>query len=91
MEFTPLSESSIRTMKGKSETETLGTLDKILSSTNGGGLATWNQSIEVRVEMQSSRKDKVITVRLTVRNTLSGIYAKDSMKVFSVVLLLVLD
>jgi hypothetical protein len=91
MEFAPLSESSIRTMKGKSEAETFGTLDKILSSTNDGGLAIWNQPIKVRVKMQSSRKDKVITVKLTIRDTLTGIYAKDAMKVFIVVLLLVLD
>ena len=77
--------------KDKSETETLGTFDKILSSTNGGGLATWNQPVKVRVEMQSSRKGKVITVKPTVRNTLTGIYAKDGVKVFVVVLLLILD
>ena len=78
-------------MKDKSETETLGALDKILSSTIGGALATWNHPIEVRVERQSARKDNVDTIEPTVRSTLAGIYAKDDMKVFIVVLLLVLD
>ena len=67
MGFARLAESSIRTMKGKSETDTLGALDKILSSTIGGALATWNQPIEViRVEMQSAKKDNTVTVKPTV-------------------------
>lgn len=52
MGFTRLAESTIRKIKGKSETDSLGALDKILSSTIGGALATWNQPIEViRVEV----------------------------------------
>ena len=81
MGFARLAESSIRPMKGKSETDTLGALDKILSSTIGGALATWNQPIEViRVEMQSAGKDKIVTVKPTVLNTLTGIYARDGLK-----------
>ena len=90
MGFAPLSESSIRTVKGKSETKTLSALNKILSSTIGGALATWNQPIEVQVETQAAKKDKVVTVKPAVRNTLNGIYAKDGVKVFIVVLPLVL-
>lgn len=52
MGFARLAESSIRKIRGKSETENLGALEKILASTIGGALATWNQPIEViRVEV----------------------------------------
>lgn len=54
MGFARLAETSIRKMKGKAETDNLGAADKILSSTIGGALATWNQPIEViRVEVLS--------------------------------------
>lgn len=81
MGFARLAESSIRSMKGKSETDKLSAIEKILSSTIGGALATWNQPIEVvRVEMQSAKKDKAVSVKPTVLNTLTSIYAKDGMK-----------
>jgi shikimate kinase len=52
MGFARLAETSIRKIKGKSETDNLGAFDKILASTIGGALATWNQPIEViRVEV----------------------------------------
>lgn len=52
MGFARLAETSIRKIKGKTETESLGAFDKILASTIGGALATWNQPIEVvRVEV----------------------------------------
>lgn len=52
MGFARLAETSIRRVKGKSDTESLGALDKILASSIGGALATWNQPIEViRVEV----------------------------------------
>jgi hypothetical protein len=52
MGFARLAETSIRKIKGKGETDSLGALDKILASTVGGALATWNQPIEViRVEV----------------------------------------
>jgi hypothetical protein len=46
MGFARLAESSIRSIKGKREGESLGALDKILASSIGGALATWNQPIE---------------------------------------------
>ena len=56
MGFTRLAETSILKIKGKSETDSLGPVDKILSSTVGGALATWNQPIEViRVEVSIFR------------------------------------
>jgi hypothetical protein len=42
-------------MKGKGEHESLNAFDKILSSSIGGALATWNQPIEViRIEVRLS-------------------------------------
>jgi len=56
--FARLAESSIRNMKGIKEGEKLGAMDKILASTIGGALATWNQPIEVvRVEVSCIRLD----------------------------------
>ena len=47
-----LAETSIRKVRGKEESQSLGALDKILASSIGGALATWNQPIEViRVEV----------------------------------------
>jgi hypothetical protein len=52
MGFARLAETSIRKIKGKGDTDSSGVLDKVLSSTIGGALATWNQPIEViRVEV----------------------------------------
>lgn len=52
MGFARLAEDSIRKIKGKSEADSLGAFDKILASSIGGALATWNQPIEVvRVEV----------------------------------------
>lgn len=45
-------ETSIRRVRGKEEGQTSGAFDRILSSSIGGALATWNQPIEViRVEV----------------------------------------
>ena len=53
MGFARLAEDSIRKIRGKGESEKLGALDKILASSIGGALATWNQPIEViRVEVR---------------------------------------
>jgi hypothetical protein len=47
-----LAETSIRKVRGKQDGQSLGALDKILASSIGGALATWNQPIEViRVEV----------------------------------------
>jgi len=80
--FARLADLSIRTVKSKREIETLGTIDEILNCTINRALATWNRPIEIRVETQSARKDKDVTVKLTIRDTLAGIYAKDGIKVF---------
>ncbi|KAF9527820.1 mitochondrial carrier domain-containing protein [Crepidotus variabilis] len=84
MGFARLAESSIKKIRGKSETDTLGALDKILASSIGGALATWNQPIEViRVEMQSMAKGTANANRpakLTVMNTLKFIYQENGIK-----------
>lgn len=53
MGFARLAEDGIRKVRGKGESEKLGAMDKILASSIGGALATWNQPIEVvRVEVR---------------------------------------
>ena len=50
--LTRFAETSILKVRGKEESQSLGAVDKILSSSIGGALATWNQPIEViRVEV----------------------------------------
>jgi hypothetical protein len=52
MGFARLAEDTIRKVRGKGEGDKLAPLDKILASSIGGALATWNQPIEViRVEV----------------------------------------
>jgi hypothetical protein len=52
MGFARLAESTIRKIRGAPEGSNLGAVDKILASSVGGALATWNQPIEViRVEV----------------------------------------
>ena len=47
-----LAELTLRNIRGIPESERLGAFDKILASTVGGALSTWNQPIEVvRVEV----------------------------------------
>lgn len=83
--FARLAETTIRKIRGKNETDKLGAADKILASTIGGALGTWNQPIEVvRVEMQSMSKEAVASVnrpaKLTVFNTLAFIYKENGIK-----------
>ncbi|KAF8761176.1 Mitochondrial carrier, partial [Rhizoctonia solani] len=83
--FARLAETSIRKIRGKGENDKLGAADKILASTIGGALGTWNQPIEVvRVEMQSMSKDAVASAnrpaKLTVFNTLAFIYKENGIK-----------
>lgn len=53
MGFARLAEDMIKKVKGKGENDKLGAVDKILASSIGGALATWNQPIEViRVEVR---------------------------------------
>ncbi|TFK77233.1 mitochondrial carrier [Pluteus cervinus] len=81
MGFARLAESSIRKVRGKSETDSLGALDKVLASSIGGALATWNQPIEViRVEMQSMAKSPNRPAKPTIMNTLSYIYRENGLK-----------
>lgn len=57
MGFARLAEDSIRKIRGKGENEKPGAFDKIISSSIGGALATWNQPIEViRVEVLTLQK-----------------------------------
>jgi len=80
MGFARLAEDNIRKMRGKKEGERLSPLDKILSSSIGGALATWNQPIEVvRVEMQSMNK-KPGQAKLGVFGTLAYVYKENGMK-----------
>lgn len=52
MGFARLAETGIRRIRGKADDDKLGAMDKILASSVGGALATWNQPIEViRVEV----------------------------------------
>lgn len=84
MGFARLAESTIRNIKGKGENDKLSAVDKILSSSIGGALATWNQPIEVvRVEMQSMSKSAGAPGRPekpTIMNTLSYIYRENGIK-----------
>ncbi|KAF9056512.1 mitochondrial carrier domain-containing protein [Panaeolus papilionaceus] len=84
MGFARLAEDSIRKIRGKGEADKLGALDKIVASSIGGALATWNQPIEViRVEMQSMAKGTANANRpakLTILNTLKFIYQENGMK-----------
>ncbi|KAI0348509.1 mitochondrial carrier [Trametopsis cervina] len=83
MGFARLAESTIRNMRGKGENDKLAAWEKILSSSIGGALATWNQPIEVvRVEMQSMVKSNVPgrPEKKTIMNTLSYIYKENGLK-----------
>ncbi|KZT61417.1 putative YHM2-protein of the mitochondrial carrier family [Calocera cornea HHB12733] len=80
MGFARLAEDSIRKMRGKKEGEKLGAMDKILSSSIGGALATWNQPIEVvRVEMQSMSKT-VNRGNVGIFGTLAYVYRENGIK-----------
>jgi len=83
MGFARLAETAIRDLRGKRDGEKLGALDKIMASSIGGALATWNQPIEVvRVEMQSALKsnDPTQPAKKTVLNTLRYIYRTNGMR-----------
>jgi len=84
MGFARLAEDTIRKVRGKGETENLGAIDKILASSIGGALATWNQPIEViRVEMQSMAKSTASANRpakMTIMNTFKFIYQENGIK-----------
>jgi len=80
-----LAETSIRKARGKEDGQSSGALDKILSSSIGGALATWNQPIEViRVEMQNMSKEATASAnrpaKLTIFNTFGYIYKENGIK-----------
>jgi hypothetical protein len=80
-----LTETSIRKVRGKQEGQSLGVMDRILSSSVGGALATWNQPIEViRVEMQNMSKEATASAnrpaKLTIFNTFGYIYKENGIK-----------
>ncbi|KAN0100507.1 Mitochondrial carrier domain containing protein [Tylopilus felleus] len=81
MGFARLAETVIRDVRGKSEQDKSSAMDKILASSIGGALATWNQPIEVvRVEMQSMAKAANRPAKLTILNTLAFIYKENGIK-----------
>ncbi|KAJ7293444.1 mitochondrial carrier domain-containing protein [Mycena rebaudengoi] len=85
MGFARLAETAIRRIRGKTESDYLGPMDKIIASSIGGALATWNQPIEVvRIEMQSMAKGAAANVnrpaKLTVFNTLAFVYKENGIK-----------
>ncbi|KAF1990895.1 mitochondrial carrier [Aulographum hederae CBS 113979] len=76
-----VAETQIRKMTGKSDTEKLGVMEKILASALGGGLSAWNQPIEViRVEMQSKTEDPNRPKKLTVGSAFNYIYKNNGVK-----------
>ncbi|KAI0304988.1 mitochondrial carrier [Russula brevipes] len=83
--LTRFAETSILKVRGKAEGQSLGAFDKILSSSIGGALATWNQPIEViRVEMQNMSKEATASAnrpaKLTIFNTFGYIYKENGVK-----------
>jgi len=81
MGFARLAEDNIRRMRGLKEGDKLSAADKILSSSIGGALATWNQPIEVvRVEMQSMSKAVGRPTNLGIAGTLAYVYKENGIK-----------
>ncbi|GAA5862813.1 hypothetical protein JCM8547_006556 [Rhodosporidiobolus lusitaniae] len=83
MGFARLVEQNLRSIRGVPEGKKLDTMDRVLASTIGGALGTWNQPIEVvRVEMQSMAKGAVAegAAKPTIVSTLQKIYAENGVK-----------
>lgn len=75
-----VAENSIRSFRGKGETDKLSVGEKILASGLGGGLSAWNQPIEViRVEMQSKTEDPNRPKKMTVSSAAKYIYKNNGM------------
>lgn len=78
--FSRVVESLIR---GKQKERQLSKRERLMSSAIGGGLACWNQPIEVvRVEMQSMAKAEDRPKSLSIASTARYIYRKDGMRGF---------
>ncbi|KAH7329894.1 putative mitochondrial DNA replication protein YHM2 [Rhexocercosporidium sp. MPI-PUGE-AT-0058] len=76
-----LAEQGIRRFTHKDEKEKLGAIEKIIASAIGGGLAAWNQPIEViRVEIQSKKQDPNRPQNMTVSNTAKYIYQTNGLQ-----------
>ncbi|KAJ7275178.1 putative YHM2-protein of the mitochondrial carrier family [Mycena haematopus] len=81
MGFARLAEIGIRKARGKSDTDYLAPMDKILASSIGGALATWNQPIEVMQSMvKDAGKNPNRPAKLNVLNTLGFIYKENGLK-----------
>lgn len=79
--FSRLAEDLIRNLRGKSESQPLTPLEKVLGSVIGGGLSAWNQPIEViRVEMQSKTNDPNRPKNLSVVGAFKYIYGQNGIK-----------
>lgn len=78
--FSRVVESLIR---GKDKDRKLGKVERLLSSAIGGGLACWNQPIEViRVEMQSMAKADDRPKSLSIGSTARYIHEKNGIRGF---------
>ncbi|WFD40475.1 uncharacterized protein MJAP1_003461 [Malassezia japonica] len=77
MGFARLAEAPVRKMAGKSEKDKLSPMERILCSSIGGALATWNQPIEViRVETAAEHRP----AKPTIMNTAAYIYKENGIK-----------
>ncbi|ODV91816.1 hypothetical protein CANCADRAFT_398 [Tortispora caseinolytica NRRL Y-17796] len=76
-----LSESLIRSARGKDKDAALSIPEKLLASALGGGLSAWNQPIEViRVEMQSKTEDPNRPKNMGVVGAAKYIYSQNGLK-----------
>lgn len=79
--FARLAETPVRKLAGKGEADKLSPIERILCSTIGGALATWNQPIEViRIEMQSMARDANRPAKPTIANTAAYIYKENGIR-----------
>jgi hypothetical protein len=80
--FARLSEDAVRRLTGKGSEQRLGATEKVFCAAIGGGLACWNQPIEVvRVEMQRSVVDNLNRPkRLTTWSALAYVYQSSGVR-----------
>lgn len=77
-------EDGFRRFKSEGEkNQKLSVKERLLASVIGGGLACWNQPIEViRVQMQSQIADSTRPAKMTMINCAKWIWEKDGLKGF---------
>ncbi|WFD31618.1 hypothetical protein MSPP1_002657 [Malassezia sp. CBS 17886] len=83
MGFARLAEAPVRAMTNKTDQQKLSPMERVLCSSIGGALATWNQPIEVvRVEMQSLAKSaqKHQMEKPTMLDTAKYIYSESGLR-----------